>query len=110
MAGDDRAAGGHRRLPQRGAPQRGPARVGRARGPGADLQAESAEALHGVWEVRRAVTELPAEEQEVVRMQHFEGLTHTQIAERLELPAGTVKSRSFRAHKRLAALLADLRE
>jgi RNA polymerase sigma factor (sigma-70 family) len=73
-------------------------------------EAESAEVLHSVWEVRRAVTELPAEEQEVVRLQHFEGLTHTQIADRLELPAGTVKSRSFRAHKRLAALLEDLRE
>jgi DNA-directed RNA polymerase specialized sigma24 family protein len=42
------------------------------------------------------------------RLQHFEGLTHAQIAERLELPAGTVKSRSFRAHKRLAAQLGHL--
>ena len=87
--------------PLESAPQADPALIS---------EAESAEALHGVWEVRRAVTELPAEEQEVVRLQHFEGLTHTQIAERLELPAGTVKSRSFRAHKRLAALLEDLRE
>ena len=62
-----------------------------------------------MWEVRRAVTELPAEEQEIVRLQHFEGLTHTQIAARLELPAGTVKSRSFRAHKRLAAQLGHVR-
>ena len=62
-----------------------------------------------MWEVRRAVTELPQDEQEIVRMQHFEGLTHTQIAERLKLPAGTVKSRSFRAHTRLAAQLVHLR-
>ena len=72
-------------------------------------QPESAEAICDVWEVRRAVTELPAEEQEVVRLQHFEGLTHTQIAVRLKLPAGTVKSRSFRAHTRLATQLVHLR-
>ena len=70
---------------------------------------ESAEAVYDVWEVRRAVTELPNDEQEIVRLQHFEGLTHTEIAERLGLSAGTVKSRSFRAHKRLAAELGHLR-
>jgi RNA polymerase sigma factor (sigma-70 family) len=70
---------------------------------------ESAGAVSDAWEVRRAVTELPQDEQEIVRMQHFEGLTQTQIAERLRLPVGTVKSRSFRAHKRLAAQLGHLR-
>jgi RNA polymerase sigma-70 factor, ECF subfamily len=71
---------------------------------------ESAAALYDVWEVRQAVTQLPDEEQAIVCMQHFEGLTHTEIARRLDLPAGTVKSRSFRAHKRLAAELGHLRE
>jgi RNA polymerase sigma factor (sigma-70 family) len=70
----------------------------------------SAEQVYDVWEVRRAVSELPDDEQEVVRLQHFEGLTHTQIAERLGVAAGTVKSRSFRAHKRLATMLGHLRE
>lgn len=71
---------------------------------------ESAEAVYDIWEVRRAVAELPEDEQEVVRLQHFEGLTHEQIAQQLNLPVGTVKSRSFRAHKRLAAELGHLRE
>jgi len=71
---------------------------------------QSAEALYDVWEVRRAVAELPPDEQEIVRLQHFEGLTHAQIAERLKLAPGTVKSRSFRAHKRLAAQLGHLQE
>jgi RNA polymerase sigma factor (sigma-70 family) len=71
---------------------------------------QSAESVYEVWEVRRAVAELPPEEQEIVRLQHFEGLTHVQIAERLKLAAGTVKSRSFRAHKRLAAQLGHLQE
>jgi len=38
---------------------------------------ESAEKLYDAWEVRRAVAELPPEEQEIVRLQHSEGLTHT---------------------------------
>jgi RNA polymerase sigma factor (sigma-70 family) len=71
---------------------------------------QSVDELYDIWEVRRAVGELPAEEQEIVRLQHFEGLTHVQIAERLGLAAGTVKSRSFRAHKRLAEQLGHLRE
>lgn len=71
---------------------------------------ESAEAVYDIWEVRRAVSELPGDEQQVVRLQHFEGMTHEQIAQQLRLPVGTVKSRSFRAHKRLASELGHLRE
>jgi RNA polymerase sigma-70 factor (ECF subfamily) len=71
---------------------------------------ESAEAVYDVWEVRGAVAALPTDEQEIVRLQHFEGLTHAQIAERTGLAVGTVKSRSFRAHKRLALELGHLRE
>jgi len=37
-------------------------------------------------------------------------VTHTEVAERLGVPIGTVKSRSFRAHKRLASMLGHLRE
>ena len=78
--------------------------------PGLVFRPESAEVVCDVWEVRRAVAELPQKEREIVRLQHFEGLTHSQMAERLKLPAGTVKSRSFRAHKRLAVQLVHLRE
>jgi RNA polymerase sigma factor (sigma-70 family) len=62
------------------------------------------------WDVRRAVSLLPVEEREVVRAQHFEGLTHQEIAGRLGIPMGTVKSRSLRAHRRLASELGHLRE
>ena len=71
---------------------------------------QSAESIYDVWAVREAVAQLPTDEQEVVRLQHFEGLTHAEIAERLAVAVGTVKSRSFRAHKHLAALLGHLRE
>ena len=70
----------------------------------------SAEEVYDVWEVRQAVAQLPPDEQEVVRLQHLDGFTHVQIAQRLDVAVGTVKSRSFRAHKRLATLLGHLRE
>ena len=63
-----------------------------------------------VGEVRAAIDELPAEEREVVRLQHLEELTQAEVADRLGVPIGTVKSRSFRAHRRLAAMLGHLRE
>ncbi len=72
--------------------------------------AVSPEGLSDAWDVRRAVSSLPAKEQEIVRLQHFEGLTHAEIADRVREPVGTIKSRSFRAHRRLAAELAHLRE
>jgi RNA polymerase sigma factor (sigma-70 family) len=70
----------------------------------------SAETLYETWEVRQAVGELPDDEREVVRLQHFEGMTHGQIADQLGVAVGTVKSRSFRAHRRLATALGHLRE
>ena len=69
----------------------------------------SADAMHATWAVREAIDELPADERELVRLQHLEGFSQSEIAERLGLPIGTVKSRSFRAHKRLVARLGHLR-
>jgi RNA polymerase sigma-70 factor, ECF subfamily len=60
------------------------------------------------WEIRLALDELPADERDVVRMAHFEEMTHREIAEVLAVPVGTVKSRSHRAHRRLAGRLAHL--
>lgn len=57
------------------------------------------------WEVRTAIEKLPADERDVVRLSHLAGLSHREIADRLGVPVGTVKSRSARAHRRLAALL-----
>ena len=63
-----------------------------------------------VHEVREAIDSLPACEQDIVRLSHLAGVPHTEIARRLGLPVGTVKSRSVRAHRRLAERLAHLRE
>jgi RNA polymerase sigma-70 factor (ECF subfamily) len=69
----------------------------------------SVEEIHDVWEVREALDKLPDQDRELIRLQHYGELTHTEIASQLEIPLGTVKSRSFRAHRRLAGLLGHLR-
>jgi RNA polymerase sigma-70 factor (ECF subfamily) len=43
--------------------------------------------------VRGVLSELPAEQRQVVELAYFGGFTHSQIAEMLGLPAGTVKGR-----------------
>jgi len=65
--------------------------------------------LDAVWNVRRAINELPPEEATVVRLHHLDGMTHSEISERLGIALGTVKSRSHRAHQKLAVLLGHLR-
>jgi RNA polymerase sigma-70 factor (ECF subfamily) len=62
------------------------------------------------WEVRAALDALPREERDVVRVTHYLGLSHEQAAEYLGIPVGTVKSRSHRAHRKLAAMLGHTRE
>jgi len=43
--------------------------------------------------VRGVLGELPAEQRQVIELAYFGGFTHSQIAQMLELPAGTVKGR-----------------
>jgi RNA polymerase sigma-70 factor, ECF subfamily len=57
------------------------------------------------WEVRTAIEKLPADERDVVRLAHLVGMSHREVAAKLGVPVGTVKSRSARAHRRLASLL-----
>jgi RNA polymerase sigma-70 factor (ECF subfamily) len=51
------------------------------------------ERREGVHEVRNALKELPDEQRQVIELAYFGGFSHSQIAETLELPAGTVKGR-----------------
>lgn len=59
-----------------------------------------------VWAVRRAIDGLPPASREVVRLAHLEQLTQPEIARRLGVPLGTVKSRTHSAYRQLAAALA----
>ena len=44
-------------------------------------------------EVRAALSALPGEQSRVIELAYYGGFTHTQIAEMLEMPVGTVKGR-----------------
>ncbi len=57
--------------------------------------------------VRAAVETLPEEQRRAIGMAFFDGLTHREIAERDDLPLGTVKGRLRLGLKRLAGLLAE---
>lgn len=57
--------------------------------------------------VRRLLRELTSEQRTVLELGYFEGLSSSEIAERLALPTGTVKSRVAAALARLRASLSD---
>jgi RNA polymerase sigma-70 factor (ECF subfamily) len=59
--------------------------------------------------LRAALAELPAEQQRVIELAYLEGLSHGDIAARLGLPLGTVKSRVRIAYQRLRAAVEDLK-
>lgn len=54
--------------------------------------------------VAKALAELPPEQLETLQLAYFEGLSHAEIAERLQLPLGTVKGRVRLALDRLRGL------
>lgn len=60
------------------------------------------------WQIRLAIDQLSTDEQRVIELSHFGGLTHEEISRSIRIPVGTVKSRSHRAHRRLAELLDHL--
>jgi RNA polymerase sigma-70 factor (ECF subfamily) len=57
-------------------------------------------------QVRAAMSKLPDPHREVLELAYFAGYTQSQLAERLAVPIGTVKSRTFAAMNALRDLLA----
>ncbi len=57
-------------------------------------------------QVRVAMAKLPDPHREVLELAYFAGYTQSQLAERLAVPIGTVKSRTFAAMNALRDLLA----
>lgn len=68
--------------------------------------AKAAEGRQRTVAVRRALNGLPLELRQVVVMKEFEELTFREIAETLELPLSTVKSRLYTGLKQLQMRLA----
>ncbi|WP_246164462.1 sigma-70 family RNA polymerase sigma factor [Blastochloris sulfoviridis] len=66
--------------------------------PGAD---DALDSMQREDSVRAAMAELPPEQLALIRLAFFENLSHSDIADRLGLPLGTVKSRIRLAFTRL---------
>ena len=60
--------------------------------------------------VHAALTRLPVTEREVLELAYFEDMTQSEIAARLRLPLGTVKTRTRSGLHRLAGYLEECRE
>ncbi|MDA2912972.1 RNA polymerase sigma factor [Acidobacteriia bacterium AH_259_A11_L15] len=58
-----------------------------------------------VQQVREALGRLEAEQREIVLLREYQGLSYQEIAEVLQVPLGTVRSRLFRAKLALRDLL-----
>jgi RNA polymerase sigma-70 factor (ECF subfamily) len=56
--------------------------------------------------LERSMLELPAEDRELIALRHLDGLSYEELADRLELPQGTIMSRLYYARKRLRERLA----
>ncbi|MBU2581559.1 MAG: sigma-70 family RNA polymerase sigma factor [Alphaproteobacteria bacterium] len=59
--------------------------------------------------VHAVLAELPADQHEVVILSFIDGLSHSEIAEHLDIPLGTVKSRMRLAYQKIRESVEDLR-
>lgn len=57
--------------------------------------------------VRNAVAKLPADQRQALALAYFKGFTHTEIAEVLKQPLGTVKTRIRLAMRKLRQMLKE---
>ncbi|MDX2258154.1 MAG: sigma-70 family RNA polymerase sigma factor [Hyphomicrobiaceae bacterium] len=59
--------------------------------------------------VQQALAKLPEDQQQVVVLSYVEGLSHSEIAQQLGLPLGTVKSRMRLAYQKMREGVEDLK-
>jgi RNA polymerase sigma-70 factor, ECF subfamily len=70
----------------------------------ADEVGSESDSLTGTW-IRDALARLDADHREVLMLREYEQLSYEEIAELLQIPINTVRSRLFRARGELKALL-----
>jgi RNA polymerase sigma-70 factor (ECF subfamily) len=75
-----------------------------------ELTDVEAERRDDAQQVRRALRELPADQRQVIELAYFGGFTHSQIADMLQLPAGTVKGRMRLGLTKMRIALGDMAE
>jgi RNA polymerase sigma-70 factor (ECF subfamily) len=68
---------------------------------------DEAERSWASWQVHRALEELPEHERPVIELAYWGGLSQSEIADRLAIPLGTVKTRTRSALARLAGALEE---
>lgn len=69
--------------------------------PGADSVVEEQFLTERRLEVQAALTTLPADQRAVIELAYFGGKTQSQVAEQMNVPLGTVKSRTMAAMRGL---------
>jgi RNA polymerase sigma-70 factor (ECF subfamily) len=65
------------------------------------------EAMETEARVREAMKDLPEEQLYLLKLAFYEGLSHREIAEKLDVPLGTVKSRIRLAFAKMKSRLGD---
>jgi RNA polymerase sigma-70 factor (ECF subfamily) len=60
------------------------------------------------WQIAAALARLSPEHREVIRLAHYGGMTLREIAERKDIPLGTVKSRTSYALRSLRLILDEM--
>ena len=78
---------------------------GRESGAGVETGPTTAEDVTMRMDVEEALGALSTDHREVVVLREMQGMSYAEIAEVLDLPAGTVESRLFRARQHLKELL-----
>jgi RNA polymerase sigma-70 factor, ECF subfamily len=73
---------------------------------GEDIASDT-ERRHDARAVRAALRELPPDQRQVIELAYFGGFSHSQIAEMIDVPAGTVKGRMRLGLTKLRVALSD---
>jgi RNA polymerase sigma-70 factor (ECF subfamily) len=76
--------------------------------PGAEPALETLEQAMLGWQVAAALDRLTPEHRQMIRLAHVQGMTMREIAEHMQLPVGTVKSRTWYALRSLRLALEEM--
>lgn len=73
-----------------------------------EIASRSSGEAEELYDLRRALHRLEPSDREILVLKHLDGWTYDELAERLQIPRGTVMSRLFHARRRLRQLLGEV--